>query len=37
MKKSNVSSIAKGILTKSKDQVKEADFNLAYTFGDGSK
>jgi len=36
MKKSNVSSIAKGILTKSKDQVKEADFNLAYTFGDGS-
>lgn len=36
MKKSNVSSIAKGILTKSKDQAKEADFNLAYTFGDGS-
>lgn len=36
MKKSNVSSFAKGILTKSKDQVKEADFNLAYTFGDGS-
>ena len=37
IKKSNVSSIARGILTKSKDQVKEADFNLAYTFGDGSK